>query len=223
MRVEEAIFIGRKIIELHEGQPGRVLNLGSSTAYVREVIQPHIQEHMLSPLMQTRIQAIHADLKHAEGVDLAGDIFDPAFQSRLAETTPTVVLACNLLEHLPNSARGQFPAIVDAILPPGAYLILSVPYSYPIHFDPIDTYYRPNPRELCALFPSFHVVEERVIVSTTHGAELISEGIARIVKTALRLLMPFYKFRGWLSYVHRFRWLFRPYKISCVVLRKPVR
>jgi hypothetical protein len=40
----------------------------------------------------------------------------------------------------------------------------------------------------------------------------------RIARDAARTFVPFIKFRGWMSQIHRYRWLFRPYEVSVVLL-----
>ena len=221
MRIEEAEFIGKVILSLSDDIQADVLNIGSSTKIVREVVQPHVHHYIFQPLADANVSVVHADLKEASGVDVAGDLFDPVMQEKLAKIKPGVVLACNLMEHLVVESRDKLPTILDKIITPRGVLILTVPYSYPIHYDPIDTYYRPSPQELCDLFPGYDVIENKVIVSSSFGSDLISSGVTSFIRTFARLCFPFYHFHGWVSYVHRFKWLFRPYLISCVVLRKP--
>jgi len=96
-----------------------------------------------------------------------------------------------------------------------------VPYSYPYHADPIDTLYRPSPKELCALFPGYEVLEARTIESESYGDEFVAGGPFRMMRKVLRMFFPFVRPKRWFSHAHRMLWLFRPYKLSGVVLRKP--
>ena len=59
------------------------------------------------------------------------------------------VLCCNILEHVAD--REAFARVCDQILSPGGTIVVSVPQSYPLHMDPIDTYYRPMPAEIAQL------------------------------------------------------------------------
>ena len=220
MRTQEAAWIGQKVRAL-DGQRV-VLNLGSGTKRFREVSKPYIDRDIFDPLTRSGVSVIHADLKAGEGIDISGDIFDPAVQSRLRDLHPQTVLACNLMEHLAKDCRDRFPGILDALVPPGGVLVLTVPYSYPYHADPIDTLYRPSPQELCALFPDYEVLEARTIESESYGDEFVAGGPVRMVRKVLRMLFPFVRPKRWFSHAHRMLWLFRPYKLSGVVLRKPL-
>jgi hypothetical protein len=165
---------------------------------------------------------VHADLRADEGVDIAGDMFDPDVQARLRKLRPQVVLACNIMEHLPRKQREAFAAVIDALLPAGGFLVVTVPYSYPYHADPIDTLYRPSPDQLCSYFQGYEVVEARFIKSESYGDEFLAGGTARMLRRLLRMLFPFVRPKRWLSHAHRMLWLFRQYEITGVVLRKPL-
>ena len=62
------------------------------------------------------------------------------------------MMACNILEHIPQDRFDAFVSALDSIVRPGACLAISVPYSYPLHLDPIDSYFRPSPDELALMF-----------------------------------------------------------------------
>ena len=70
---------------------------------------------------------------------------------------PDAILCCNIFEHVEDRAR--FASICHDALRPGGYLVVSVPYSYPYHTDPIDTYLRPTPEEIAAMFPGYALIE----------------------------------------------------------------
>ena len=72
-----------------------LLNLGASTGHFRHVARPHIQAHLLDPLDQAGVAVYHSDLKAADGVDLAGDILDPAMLAQLQAMTFGCVLRSN--------------------------------------------------------------------------------------------------------------------------------
>jgi hypothetical protein len=219
MRRQEAAWIGEKLRGLEGDRV--VLNLGSGSKRFREVSKPYIDREIFDPLARRGARIVHADLKSGEGIDISGDLFDPAVQSRLRELRPDAVLACNILEHLPRDSRERFAAVLDSLLPAGAVLVITVPYSYPYHADPIDTLYRPSPKELCAHFPGYEVLEARTIESESYGDEFVAGGPLRMARKLLRMLFPFVRPRRWLSHAHRMLWLFRPYVLSGVVLRKP--
>ncbi len=219
LRSEEAAWIGEKVRALGART---VLNLGSGSRRFREISKPYIDRQIFDPLVRAGARVIHADLKEGEGIEVSGDLFDPEVQERLRALRPDVVLACNILEHLEAGSRSRFPAILDSLLAPRGTLVITVPYSYPYHADPIDTLYRPTPDELGALFPRYEVLDARVIDSASYGEEFVAGGPLRMVRKLFRLLFPFVRPKRWLSHAHRMLWLFRPYRLSAAVLRKPL-
>jgi hypothetical protein len=217
VRRQEAQWVGEQL----RGIGCRVvLNLGSGSKRFREVSKPYIDRDIFEPLARAGARVVHSDLKVGEGVDIGGDVFDPAIQVRLRELAADAIVACNIMEHLPEDLRGRFPAVLDSLLRPGGVLVVTVPYSYPYHADPIDTLYRPNPKELCALFPGYEVLEARTIDSESYGDEFVAGGPWRMTRKVLRMFFPFARPKRWLSHAHRFLWLFRPYRLTGVVLRK---
>ena len=228
MRTEEAAWIGDRLraLDLEHRTAARggsfvVLNLGSGSRRFREVSKPYIDAGIFDPLRRRGATVVHADLKREDGVDVSGDLFDPGIQARLRALRPDVVLACNILEHLDAGLRRRFPAVLDSLLPAGAVLVVTVPYSYPYHADPIDTLYRPSPEEICRLFPGYEVVAAAVVKSSSYGAEFVQGGALRMARKLIRLLFPFVRPKRWLSHAHRMLWLFRPYLLTGAVLCKP--
>lgn len=217
MRTQEAAWIGERVRALGARV---VLNLGSGTRHFRVVSKPYIDRDIFEPMARAGARVVHADLKAGEGVDVSGDVFDPAVQTRLRELGADAVLACNIMEHLPAALRARFPSVLDSLVAPGGMLVITVPYSYPYHADPIDTLYRPSPQDLVACFPGYEVVEARTIDSESYGDEFVAGGPWRMARKLVRLLIPLPPKR-WFSHAHRMLWLFRPYRLSAVVLRKP--
>ena len=127
-----------------------LLNLGSSTRAFREATKPHIQRELFGPLAAAGVAVVHSDLKQADGVDVAGDILDPAVLRDLKARGFRCVLCANLLEHVRD--RAAVAAACEEIVGPGGLILATVPSSYPYHADPIDTGFRPSPAELAGLF-----------------------------------------------------------------------
>ena len=122
-----------------------------------------------------------------------------------------------------NAAQAQ-PRTIGLgvrLVPAGGILVITVPYSYPYHPDPIDTLYRPSAEELCALFPGYEVLYAQLIRSESYGQEFVAGGPGRMVRKVLRMFFPFVRPKRWLSHAHRMLWLFRPYQLTGVILRKP--
>lgn len=221
MRPEEAQWVGEVLARLGAERISPVLELGSSTLAFRTVEKPHIDRLVHAPLRALGVKVVHCDLKAEPGVDISGDIYDPAVREAVKAVGARCVLCCNILEHLTD--REAFIRTCDEVLSPGGVLVLTVPYSYPLHLDPIDTYYRPTPEALRALLPGYALVEAKVIRSGSHLSDLRERGGA--VRELLATLWRSLVLRGGVARtqarLHRLGWLFRPYLMSAVVLEKP--
>ena len=225
MRIEEAVWIGEAIGRHLPAAPrggGRaVLNLGSGPRRVREVNKPHVHRLTLAPLAEAGYRVVHSDLVADEGVDIAGDLFDPALQARLRDLDPALVMFCNVLEHLPARLLASVPAALDAVVPPGGLLLVAAPNSYPYHPDPIDNLARPSLEELAAMFPGWQMIDRVLLEAEGYGPEFRRGSPWKRLRKLLRLLFPFVRPRRWLSHAHRMLWLRRPYRHALVLLRKP--
>lgn len=223
MRVEEATRIAEWVEQLAL-PPGAVcLNLGSSTGDFRTAVQPHIDAILMRRIKAAGLSIVHCDLKAAEGVDEAGDVLSPAFRERLKAHDASLILCSNLLEHLVEPRA--FAAACGELVRPGAYGIFTVPFSYPYHPDPIDTMLRPSPQQLAAMLPGWDVQRSEVIAGGNHWRDLKAGGrpVRALVRHVGRALLPMYRPSQWKHVAHRLLWLARPFTVSAVLLRKPVR
>lgn len=225
MRPEEAAWIGRVLTRPDRAAIGTVLNVGSSTGYFRKVTQPHIDREIFAPLEAAGATVVHCDMKQAEGVDLVGDLTDRTFRARLEGMAADVVLANNLFEHVRN--RESLAECIAVLPAADGRLIVSVPYRYPYHCDPIDTLYRPTPGEIAALFPGFDMHAEAIVESTSLWADLHRQlgawgAVKDVLKRLVRLLFPFVRPRAWWATAAGLIWLFRQRSVSIACLvRKP--
>lgn len=218
----EARWYGRRLRALPKEALYPQLNLGSQTLAFRTRVQPWIDEHLFAPARRRGGLVVHSDLQPADGVDLVGDLTDPAFLAELQTRRFRSLICSNLLEHVVHPER--IAAAAAAAVTPGGYLFVSVPFRFPYHADPIDTMFRPSPRQLAGLFPGT-VLEEARIVRGTLLAYLFERlirqppglGAGRRTdepRTATEGLGA--RLLTWLP------WLWQPFEISCVVLRKQV-
>ncbi len=156
MFVEEAIWVGHLVDTLALSTNVPVANLGSSTSTFRKEVQPHIDQYIFQPLESRQVPVVHVDTKNAVGVDRVADITDPGFAREFAQAFQ-LVLCTNMLEHVEDIQA--VANNVFACCQPGGYLMLTVPFTYKKHEDPIDNMFRPTPAEINALFPADKVEE----------------------------------------------------------------
>lgn len=223
MRPVEAQKIGEIIHRLGKAAVSPCVNLGSSTGIFRRQVQPHIDQYIFAPLRNKGVQIVHVDIKHGDGVDLAGDIFDARTVSAISRITPSCILCCNMFEHVVDKAG--LADVIAGLLSRGGLLMVTVPRSYPIHYDPIDTYFRPYPEEILKLFPEFDLIEGGIISDSTYLQELVAkEGLAGTCKQFARSVIKFFMLwrgkRHWIGHFHRYFWLFRPYRVSYALMQK---
>ena len=196
-----------------------LLNLGSSTREFREFVRPHIERDLFGPLSRAGVTVFHCDLKQAEGVDLAGNILDPAVRSDLQARGFKCVLLANLLEHVRD--REAVAAACEEIVGPGGLILVTVPASYPFHADPIDTYYRPSPSELAAAFQRSRAWLAEELIGPTYAEELKAKHAPpwkELARTASWSLISWARPRSFASRAHRWLWYHRRYRVSIVLL-----
>lgn len=218
MRTEEARWIGAQLAALPLDQRSPLINIGSSTREFREIKQPHIDRLIFAPMRAAGLEIIHSDLKSGEGIDIAGDLHDPEVQARMRAIVPRVVLCSNVLEHVEEPS--VLASIIKSLLPIGGHAIVTVPCSYPYHPDPIDTGFRPSPRELMGLFPGCNLVTAEIVEDGTYANEIFSSGWPGILKGA-KSIMGALRLRGDIVRAHRakLRWMLRPFSTSCILIR----
>ena len=207
-------------ILLSRGDISPLLNLGSSTGEFRRVARPHIHERLFLPLEKAGIAVSHCDLKEGEGIDLSGDISDPALVERLKGAGFRCVLLSNLLEHVQD--REKVASSCEEIVGTGGLILATVPSSYPYHADPIDTYYRPSPRELGALFRrSRALLEMEEVRGPSFRDQLRAQGTnvwIEMLRTLMWASIAPARPRGFAARLHRWFWYRRPYRISVVLV-----
>ncbi|HXC89153.1 MAG TPA: hypothetical protein VNV18_03220 [Stellaceae bacterium] len=195
-----------------------LVNLGSSTAEFREQVQPWAEQGLFRPLRARGVEIVHVDRRVEPGVDLRADLTDPADLPRLCALRPRALLCCNLLEHVGEPERLARHCL--EILPKSGLAFVTVPYSYPYHRDPIDTMYRPSPRELAALF-----ADARLLDGTIIGAGLSYRDDVRrrpwiLLRHLARFPAPFLSWEKWRRSMAKLYWLAAEYRITCAVFEK---
>jgi hypothetical protein len=215
--IEEAKWFGENIRSFEPDDIFPMCNVGSSTWEFRTMEQPWIDEFIFAPARDLGQTVKHVDIKDAPGVDIVGDLLNPGFRRQLSQLKFKSVFCSNLLEHVGN--RREISAVLTAIVPVGGHLFVSCPYRYPRHLDPVDTGFRPDIQGLAATFQGTSVVSGEIVINGTYW-DVISDTPFTLLKTGVRLLLPFYKFRNWQTNVYHLPWLMKRFEATCVVLRR---
>lgn len=216
----EAEAIRLREILLAQGEISPLLNLGSSTRAFREQAKPHIGRELFGPLRAAGISVFHSDLKQADGVDLAGDILDPAVRADLKGRVFRTLLIANMLEHVHD--RDAVTRACEEIVCPGGLILATVPSSFPYHADPIDTGYRPAPVALAAAFAGSDPVLMEEVEGRTYREEIAARGssVGRELGRTLGFgLIAFARPKSFRARLSRWRWYRRPYAVSLALVR----
>jgi hypothetical protein len=214
----EAIRL-RQIL-LAAGDISPLLNLGSSTRRMREEIQPHMERELFAPLRAAGVTILHSDLKEDEGIDRAGDILDPLALARLKAQGFRCVLLANLLEHVRD--RAAVAAACEELAGPDGLILATAPFSYPYHADPIDTYYRPSPPALGAVFRRSETLLAEEVTGCTFAEDIAARGMrpyAELARTLLWTLAAPIRPKSFLARAHRWFWFTKPYRVSIALVR----
>ncbi len=220
MQIREAEWIGEWLAGRSVKDLSPILNLGSSTGEFRELTQPHMQRCIFGPLRERSVEVVHSDIKHAPGVDLVGDLTDPAFQQELRQLRPRCVLVNNILHHIHN--RAEIVSILPDLIGVGGYLVLSGPHRFPRHYDPFDTMYRPSVEQVVAEFSLLEAVESAIIDSGNWRQWRAEERGQRSLSRALvRTCLPVYKPKEWWRLAIQAPYFLKHISAFCVVFRQP--
>lgn len=220
MQVLESNWIRARLAALADEELFPLLDVGSSTLDFRERVQPYIESEVFGPLRARGGKIWHVDCKAAPGVDLVGDLLEPAFQERLRGLGIRSALVCNVLHHVEDAAA-LCRAIAGAVRPGGRVLVTG-PHRFPRHFDPIDTLLRPDLDEVAALFPGATIEAGEILDSGNWRNWNAAERGGRSFPRALaRLCVPFYRPRKWLEVFWEAPYFLRHIRTFAVVLRLP--
>lgn len=191
MSPQEAAWFDRALRRMAPAELSPILNVGSSTLEYRTAACPHIQRVLLGPLLNRGVRVLNVDLKEDDGVDIAGDILDRSFRSKIASLGIKAILCNNLLEHV-NDVTAMCAALAD-ICPDGGVLCLSVPHAYPFHPDPIDNGFRPSLMQLEEIFKplGFYLVHGEIVEFGSYGKSVAARPKLLLRDMYLLLLAPF--------------------------------
>lgn len=227
MKVEESIWISEHIFK-YAKSGDKLLNIGSSTFDFRSIIQPHIEQNIFSKLKERGIATIHTDIQNSKGVDLVGNLLDEEFVKVLEKEKFDFILCSNLLEHLEEI--NPICHIIERILKKNGFAIITVPYNYPYHLDPIDNMFRPTVKELAEKFSALEHLNGEILEAKSYNSKLnttennyfqkLKNNPKMLLLILIRSLLPFYKFSVWKKTIFGVLRLFRPFSVTCLVLKK---
>src|SRR6266550_3113272 len=181
-----------------------VLNLGSSSAVVRQAVQPWIDAEVFCPLRGRGVETFHVDMRELPGVDIRADLTVAADVRRLGAVGPKALLCCNLLEHVLEPGRLAQHCL--DLLPVGGLLFVTVPFSYPHHRDPIDTMYRPSPGELARLFAGARLLDATILGAGVSYRDAVRRRPWLLLRHIARFPVPFLSFEKWKRSMTRLYW-----------------
>jgi hypothetical protein len=213
----EATWIGKALAALEANAISPLLNLGSATASFRERDQPWIDADIFAPLRKRGVTVQHLDIQEGDGIDIRGDLMDESFVSQLGEGVFGGILCCNVLEHVLNPSA--LCARLERLVTDGGYLVVTVPYRFPYHPDPIDTMFRPELATLRQLFPHSRFVSGEIINCGT-GWDYVGRDPRILVQKIKHRLSGMGNHGGLRGSTSFTPWLFRQFRQSCAVLQR---
>lgn len=217
MLIKESQYLRLLIESLHLNGEAKVLNIGSQDEKYLE-IQKHIKENIVKPTLSKGARIYNLDIRDGSGVDIVGDVTNAEFSKKLRRYSFSVIYLFNVLEHVEDIDK--FTGSIESLMQEDAYLIISVPFLYPIHFDPIDNLFRPTPEEVAKYFPNCKIVNSAIIKDYTYWY-YITSSLKRFIIEFTRILTPFYKFNKWINVViPKLKWLNRNFEVTCIILQK---
>ena len=224
MLIREAKWFAARMKAVSDESLFPLLNLGSQTGHYRKTEQPWLERLIFTPLRK-RGRVVHSDLQGGEGIDLSGDLSDPAFRERLRSMRFQSIVCSNLLEHVAN--RDEFVRYITPIMSTGGLLFVSVPYRFPYHPDPIDTLYRPTPDEIATLFPGTEIVDKAIVNCGPYSWYLLSSFwwrprrlMSKFVPRRKKVYTTALVSDAGSPVTRLFPWFFRRFSASCIILRK---
>lgn len=217
MFANEATKLATILLDQPSADMTPIINVGSSTQVFRTKEQPHIHANLFAPLEAAGYRVVHADLKQAPGVDIAGDFYTDTVFAAIKAEAPKALLCNHMFEHVED--RPKLARRLMDMLPEGGLFCITVPYSYHHHNDPIDTMYRPTPDELAALFDGHDILHREILITGTYWDKIAKKPWV-LLRHILRAPFPFIQYSRWKRTIEKCYWLFNSYKVSLVVGRK---
>jgi len=213
----ESKWLKDKFVLLNICSDSIILNFGSQDERVYKY-QPYLYNNVISEINNRKARILNLDIKHGSGIDIVGDITDEKTIMVLKEKMITHVLCTNVLEHVENITTVCIN--LERVINKNGFIIVTVPYRFPKHYDPIDNGFRPNIEEVASLFPHCEIVDSEIVIDHNYMYYLSTNWLVAL-KFIGRLFTPFYRYDRWKNTIlPKLYWLNKPYAVTCVILRK---
>ena len=213
MRFEESLKI-QNIIKKHKPF-ANIINLGSGNVEQLKKTKPWVSKNVFDIFKKQKAKILHVDAEGFPGVDIVQDLSEPnslSFCDKLKGSK--LFILANVLEHIPKKAHAEFLKKIYGKMKSKDGLMITVPYDYPYHADPIDTLYRPTPEDLHKLLP-LTWLEGEIVSAGSYREEFRHMNILKRIRKLLKPLWFFQKPSKWLEN-HRLFYLFKNYRITIV-------
>jgi len=213
MRFEESLKI-KTIINNHKPF-ANIINLGSGNVEQLKKTKPWVSKNVFDLFKKQKAKILHVDAENFPGVDIVQDLSQPnslSFCDKLKGSK--LFILANVLEHIPKKAHAEFLKKIYSKMKSKDGLIITVPYDYPYHADPIDTMYRPTPNALYQLLP-LTWLEGEIVSAGSYKEEFRRMNVFKKIRKLLKPLWILQKPTKWLEN-HRLFYLFKQYQITIV-------
>ena len=213
IRFEESLKI-QNIIKNHKPF-ANIINLGSGNVEQLKKTKPWVSKNVFDLFKKQKAKILHVDAENFPGVDIVQDLSQPnslSFCDKLKGSK--LFILANVLEHIPKKAHTEFLKRIYSKMKPNDGLIITVPYDYPYHADPIDTMYRPSPNEVEKLLP-LKWQEGEIVTAGSYKEEFMRMNTLKKIRKILKPFWIFQKPNKWLEN-HRLFYLFKKYQMTIV-------
>lgn len=215
---DEAIWIGEMADQLNFSDKRiKCLNIGSSSKSYREIIKPYVWEYVIQVI--ERLGTItHLDAKSDVGVDICGDLADPAFRAKVSRQKYDLILCNNILTHVQDPDHVY--ELISECLADDGFVILSAPSQYPYCADPFDSKYRPTRADIEKKLPHLQTIK---FLRFDSNETMLSRFVSNkhlLLAFVLNILVPRRGFSVWINIVGDLLNLNKPFSTVGLVMNQ---
>jgi hypothetical protein len=124
-----------------------------------------------------------------------------------------------VLEHVPKKSVKIILNKIFKAMNKGDFFLITAPYSYPYHPDPIDSMYRPEPEVMAELI-QLTWLDMKIIECGSFKEEFNKMSLSKKIRKLLKLFFIFQSINNYLRNAHRLIYLFKSYKITMLLGKK---